>query len=227
MRVGEDIPVLFEDNHCLAVLKPSRLLVASDVTGDETLLALCREYVARSASGKGYVAPLHFLDRPVSGIVLFAKSSKAASRLSEQFRSHRMRKVYRAVVEKIPAPASGLLEDYLWKDEAKNLVTVVSAETRGAKPCSLEYRVLSTHDGRALLEILPRTGRSHQIRVQLSSRGWSIAGDTKYGARLTTSGWIALHAFELTFEHPTQRVPVTVHAGLPEAWREVYSKLEA
>jgi 23S rRNA pseudouridine1911/1915/1917 synthase len=196
MSPSPALQVLFEDRHCLVVAKPARLLTASDKTGDETLIGLARAYNAsRQAEGKkGYLAPLHFLDRPVSGVVMFAQSSKAASRLSAQLREGRIEKTYLAVVCG-PAPgAAGLLEDWLLKDKAENVVTVVPPGTALAKPCKLGFRRLGARGEHTYLELSPKTGRSHQIRVQLASRGMPIFGDKKYGAPAAWDGMIALHA---------------------------------
>lgn len=218
----ETLSVLFEDNHCLAVAKPPGLLVAGDDTGDETLLDRARSYLKRKYAKPGdvFLGLVHRLDRPVSGVVLYARTSKAAGRLSEQFRSGSVRKVYRAIVEAIPQPPEGELRDWLRKDEARNQSEVVPPATPGARDCRLNYRTLKTNASRflALLEILPQTGRSHQIRVQLSHQGWPIVGDRKYGAQSEFDRSIALHACELSFLHPTKKEPITVRVDPPSAW---------
>jgi 23S rRNA pseudouridine1911/1915/1917 synthase len=221
------LTILYEDKHCLVAAKPARLLTASDETGDETLLAQARAYhFARQAPGKkGYLVPVHFLDRPVSGAVIFALSSKAAARLGAQLKGRAMEKVYCALVEgKAPAP-SGELSDWLLKDHDANLVTVVPPGTADAKACKLAYRVLAEHGGLTLLEVRPATGRSHQIRVQLSSRGMPIFGDVKYGASAPWDGRIALHAWSVTFAHPVGQAPVTVTAPVPPYWAELGVRL--
>ncbi len=212
--------VLYEDRHVLAVLKPARLLTASDKTGDATLLELARAYHGgkQEEGKKGYLVPLHFLDRPVSGVVLFAVSSKAASRLSAQFRAGTIHKTYRAVVEGAPATPAAEVEDWLLKDEAENTVRAVRSGTPGAKHCALGFRQLAQHGGLTLLDVQPHTGRSHQIRVQLSSRGLPIYGDVKYGARHGFDNMIALHAYRISFDHPVTKERVTLTAPLPAAW---------
>jgi 23S rRNA pseudouridine1911/1915/1917 synthase len=220
--------ILFEDNHCIVVAKPARVLTASDKTGDETLLEMVRAYnAAQQVEGrKGYLVPLHFLDRPVSGIVLFARSSKAASRLSAQFREGRIEKVYNAIVEG-PAPArSGLLEDYLLKDRKENVVTPVAPGTAGAKASRLSYEQLGVDraSGRTWLEIRPKTGRSHQIRTQLASRGMPIYGDRKYGALHGWDGVIALAAVAVTFEHPVTKAPVALRCPVPDYWFDIWPR---
>lgn len=225
--VNAPFTVLFEDHHCLVVAKPSRLLVASDATGDATLLALVRAaHAAQLAPGKkGYLVPLHFLDRPVSGVVMFAKSSKAASRLSADFRGGRIEKVYRAVVEGYPRETDALFEDWLLKDKEANRVKVVRAGTPHAKACRLRCRVLARHGNLSLLDIRPYTGRSHQIRVQLSSRGMAIYGDVKYGSSTPWDGAIALHARHVTFSHPVSKESLTITATLPPSWDELWPRI--
>lgn len=221
--------VLFEDNHCIVVVKPARMLTASDKTGDETLLELVRQHnSARQAPGKkGYLVPIHFLDRPVSGVVMFACSSKGAERLNEQFRSRKIQKTYLAVVEGTPAPAAGELVDFLHKDHDSNITTRVRAGTPGAKESRLFYKTLGHKNGLSLLQINPITGRSHQIRVQLSGQGWPIYGDVKYGASRTWDGMIALHAHAVTFTHPTQKTPVTLQTPVPAEWEDIWPSVNS
>ena len=223
--MSTQLQVLFADNHCLVANKPARLLTLGDDSGDLTLLGLVRDYhSARQAPGKkGYVAPLHSLDRPVSGVVMFALSSKAAARLSEQMRSRRIAKTYLAIVEGEPPAASGVLTDTLLKDRERNLTAVVEDDTPGAKHCELAYRVVERRGRLSLLVVEPRTGRSHQIRVQLSQAGMPIYGDVKYGASQGWDGQIALHARAVTFTHPVNKTPVHVAAPVPEVWREIWA----
>lgn len=198
-----------------------------DRTGDESLVDLAREYLRHKYDKPGnvFVGVVHRLDRPVSGVLLFARTSKAAARLSEQFRKHTVRKVYHCVVEGRPTEASGELVDWLAKDESRNLSRAVRGPgTRGqgsedAKLSRLNYRCLKSVGSLSLLEIELLTGRSHQIRVQLSSRGMPICGDAKYGSKKKLDGWLALHAASLTFEHPTQRNSITVNAPHPAEWK--------
>lgn len=215
--------VLYEDRHCLVVCKPPRLLTVSDESGDETLLSLVREYNAsRQAPGKkGYVAPIHMLDRPVSGVIMFALSSKAAARLSDVFRKRELEKIYLAVVETVPAVSQAVLIDYLLKDRDSNTSRVVHAGTADAKRCELSYKVLATGHGRALLEVKPVTGRSHQIRVQLSNAGFPIYGDMRYGSKVEFSGAIALHACRLEFQHPVTKEKLKISVPPPESWRSL------
>ena len=212
--------VLYEDNHCIAVVKPAGLLTAGDRTGDVSLADQVRDYlrVKYKKPGNVFVGIVHRLDRPVGGVVLFARTSKAASRLSEQFRSGRVEKVYEALVEGRVALREGLLEDRLVKDHKKNVVRCSSAANPRARESQLSYRRLRTAPSTTLLEIRPMTGRSHQIRVQLASAGHPIVGDRKYGSKRPFEDGIALRAVRLTFEHPTTKLPITVEAAAD--WRE-------
>jgi 23S rRNA pseudouridine1911/1915/1917 synthase len=226
------LDVLYEDNHCLAVAKPAGLLTQGVPPGVPTLEALARAYLKEKykKAGNVYLGIPHRLDRPVSGVVLFAKSSKAAARLAEQFRDRRVEKVYHALVERSPAgdlpPAEGDWEDWLVKhpDQARSERVEPGAE--GGKPARLHYRLLRAFDDGALLEVRPQTGRMHQIRVQAAHRGWPVRGDELYGARLPfgppaelpRDRAIALHARSLTFLHPIRYEPVAVSAPFPAAW---------
>ena len=226
--------ILHFDRHLLVVAKPARLLTAGDATGDDTLLARVREWHQRELAGtkKGFLAPVHFLDRPVSGAVMFALSSKAAARLAAAFKASQIHKTYHALVEcraKHAALSSEpvLAEDWLLKDTDRNLVTVVPKGTPAAKACALTYRLLTTPSvhggGRAPLEVRPRTGRSHQIRVQLSSRGLSIYGDVKYGASVPWQGGaIALHARRLELAHPVGGAPLSITCPYPSGWSDIW-----
>lgn len=212
--------ILFEDNHCLAINKPPRLLTVADHTEHVNLLDLAKNYLREKYRKPGdvFLGVVHRLDRPVSGVVLFARTSKAASRLSDQFRTRSMQKIYWAVVGGKVTPSKGVLEDWILKEEDENLSKVTKPNAPGAKHCLLRYEEIPLAGGPTLLEIQPETGRSHQIRVQLGSRKWPIAGDRKYGSSFAGGGTIGLHAVELTFEHPTLKTPVNVAAAPPESW---------
>jgi len=214
------LEILFEDNHCLVVSKPARCLTAPDETGDETILDLAKAYLKRKYQkpGEVYLGLVHRLDRPVSGVLLLARTSKAAARLSEQFRERDVHKVYHALVEGTPVPESGTLTDFLLKRGSGNKVRAVEPNTPGAKRSVLSYRVLEPRGNFSLLEVRPETGRSHQIRSQLSHQGWPICGDGKYGSR--TPRWeIALHARSLEFVHPTRSETISVIAPYPPFWK--------
>ncbi|HLJ10296.1 MAG TPA: RluA family pseudouridine synthase [Planctomycetaceae bacterium] len=218
------LDVLYEDNHCIAVAKPARVLTAGDKTGDVSLLELVKQYLKNKyrKPGNVFVGVVHRLDRPVSGVVLFARTSKAAGRLAEQFRKATVRKVYRAIVEGHLTEPSGEFADWLLKNEETNVVRVVAAGTPSSRLAQLRFRRLESSGSVSLLEVTPTTGRSHQIRVQLASRGHPIYGDRKYGSKHSLPGSIALHAAELTFAHPTRREPVTLRAPDPTNWRHLF-----
>jgi 23S rRNA pseudouridine1911/1915/1917 synthase len=210
------LQVVYEDNHVLAVIKPAGLLTAGDRTGDISLVDLVRDYlrVKYKKPGNVFVGVVHRLDRPVSGVVLFARTSKAAGRLAEQFRSGRVEKVYQALVQGLVAEREGLLVDRLVKDHKTNVVrrSTTKADPH-ARESRLSYRRLRTQGDTTLLEIRPTTGRSHQIRVQLAANGHPIVGDRKYGSTRKFENGIALRAVRLIFEHPTTKVPITVEAA--------------
>jgi 23S rRNA pseudouridine1911/1915/1917 synthase len=219
------LDVLLEDNHCLAVNKPAGLLAQGDETGETSLVDLAREYLRAKYAKPGnvFVGLVHRLDRPTSGVVLLARTSKGADRLAKQFREGTVRKVYLAVVEGVPESESGEWADRLSKDAARNVVRVVDEGDPRGRDARLAFRVIEIRGSTSILEIVPATGRSHQIRVQLASRGLPIVGDRKYGAGSTLIAIdgkprIALHAGEVTFQHPTRAEAITVVAPLPEDW---------
>jgi 23S rRNA pseudouridine1911/1915/1917 synthase len=226
------LTVLYEDNHCLAVAKPAGLLTQGVPPGVPTLEAMAKSYLKEkyAKAGNVYLGIPHRLDRPVSGVVLFARSTKSARRLAEQFRERQVRKLYWAVVERSPSgqlpPPEGEWEDWLLKVQDEARAERVAPDTPGARHASLRYRVLRELPEGALLEVEPRTGRMHQIRVQAAARGWPVRGDVLYGARLpfgpevelARDRVIALHARSLTFLHPIHYEPVTVTAPPPPDW---------
>ncbi len=218
------LPILYEDNHCLAVDKPAGRLVQADATGDATLLDDAKAYIQEKYGKPGnvYLASLHRLDRPVSGAVLFARTSKAAKRLADAFRRGAVEKRYLALVAGAPASRTGQCVDWLRKDEAANRVHVTEPGAPGAKEARLRYEVWGdAAGGRAWLAVWLQTGRPHQIRVQLARLGCPVVGDLRYGhgRGLKLGHWIALHAWRLTFPHPTRQEPVTVTAPVPAAWK--------
>jgi 23S rRNA pseudouridine1911/1915/1917 synthase len=221
--------ILLEDGPLIAVNKPAGLLTQGVPHGHPTLEAWVKDYLRGKYAKPGnvYLGVPHRLDRPVSGIVVFAKNSKAAARLAEQFRERSVRKVYLAVTERIPDQPAGRLTDWLLKDAAAAHVTVVEPGTDGAREAILDYRILVQHNGRALLEIELQTGRMHQIRVQLASRGWNIVGDLQYGATLEPAAApmydrlvspIALHARRLSLAHPIRYDRIELMAPVPADW---------
>lgn len=215
--------ILWEDNHVLAVNKPTGLLTMGDSTGSPTLVDAVKRYLKEKYHKPGdvFLGVVHRLDRPVSGVVLFARTSKAAARLSAQFRDRSVEKTYLAWVDsRVDAPL-GTLHHWLRKDRTTNHVSVVAARSPGAQECLLNFCRKNSSGASTLLEITPETGRSHQIRVQLSAQGWPIAGDKKYGSRTCWPEGIALHARCITFDHPTQHQPCTVTAALPASWQRL------
>jgi 23S rRNA pseudouridine1911/1915/1917 synthase len=217
----DNLEVLFEDNHLLAVNKPAMLATMGVAEDRESLLSVAKEYVKRKYSKPGnvYLGIVSRLDAPVTGVVLLARTSKSAARLSEAFRSRRVKKVYLAVVEGTPAAAAAILEHYLRKDERHRKVHVTNESSEGAQLARLEYRTLATSGAMSLLEVELNTGRKHQIRVQLAKIGHPIVGDRKYGSGLRLSAGIALHAFRVELEHPVRREPIEIEAPIPAAWR--------
>ncbi|MBJ6117038.1 RluA family pseudouridine synthase [Pontibacter sp. BT310] len=212
------LDVLFEDNHVLVVNKPAGLLVHGDETGDITLADLAKEYIKEKYGKPGnvFIGVVHRLDRPVSGVVLMAKTSKALARLNELFRSKKTRKIYWAIVLNRPQQESGTLVHWLVKDSSKNVTKAFAKENAAGQRSELNYKLLGDHQGKYLLEVNPITGRPHQIRVQLASMRCPIVGDLKYGAaQPLPDKSIALHARQLEFEHPTLKTTITVSAPLP------------
>lgn len=213
--------ILYEDNHLLAVNKPADLLVQGDRTGDPTLLDLARAYLKHryDKPGNVYLGLVHRLDRPVTGVVLFARTSKAASRLSRQFRAGTVVKFYLVVVEGAPEPAAGELSHELaGSGDARGVTRVSPSVFEGSKSARLRYRVIGRAARRSLLEVELLTGRRHQIRAQLAAAGWPILGDRKYGARQPAPPGIALHASRLEFAHPIGGAAVRLEAPLPPGW---------
>lgn len=220
--------VLYEDNHCLAVCKPAGLLTQGVPAGLPTLEAWAKQYLKERHAKRGnvYLGIPHRLDRPVSGVVLFARNTKAARRLAEQFQSRQVEKMYWAAAEGNVEPAAGAWEDWLLKLPEEARVVPAAEGAPGVRRAVLRYRRLAEGPGITLLEIRPETGRTHQIRVQAAVRGWPLLGDALYGARRPFGVLdlgprerpIALHARALTFLHPVRYGPVTVVAPLPVDW---------
>jgi 23S rRNA pseudouridine1911/1915/1917 synthase len=228
-RFVDDPPfdILFEDNHCLAVLKPAGVPSAHFEGREQTMDIIVKSYLKKKYGKPGnvFLGIVHRLDKPVSGVLLFARTSKAASRLSEQFRAGSIEKVYWAVVEGESLPAAGSFEDWLKMDEDAGRIEVVDPDTPGARQALLHYTTLATHGGLALLALRPQTGRKHQLRVQLAHHGHPIYGDAKYGSIRIFGKVIALHARSLTFLHPIRYEPVTLTADVPRTWRGRFAYL--
>ncbi len=217
------LKILYEDNHLIAVYKPAGVLVQGDVTKDPTLMDEVKYYLKTKYHklGKVFLGLLHRLDRPVQGIILFAKTSKGAARLSEQFRKHEVKKIYEAIVIGKPKELKATLVHYLKKDSQKNKTAVSEKRSIGAQEAVLHYRVEKSNAKYSLLKITLETGRPHQIRAQLAAIGCPILGDVKYGAPAPLADKsIALAAISLTFQLATQPEMKTVELAVPEVWRK-------
>ena len=213
-----EVEVLYEDNHLIAVNKKPGQIVQGDKTGDEPLSEKVKTFLKEKYNKPGnvFAGVIHRIDRPVSGVVLFAKTSKALSRMNELFRTRDVKKTYWAVVKNKPPHDSGTLVNYLVKNEKTNQSKAVSAENKSALRSELAYKVLASTNSFFLLEIDPTTGRHHQIRVQLSTMGSPIKGDVKYGFKRTNEdASIHLHARKLNFEHPVTKEKVEIIAPPP------------
>ena len=219
------VSLLFEDNHCLVVDKPAGLPSQPDDSGDACLVDLVAADLKQryNKPGNVYVGLVHRLDRPTSGVVLIAKTSKAAARLSAQFHDGIVEKTYLAVVEGHPLIEEGTWVDLLVKDRQRNVVRTVGSNERDSVEARVSFRVVELFDRTTLMELKPLTGRSHQLRVQLASRGLPIIGYRKYGAKSTLIARdgrprVALHAYQLKFNHPTRGEALEVLAPLPADW---------
>ena len=208
--------IIYEDNHLLVIEKPSNIPVQKDSSKDIDMLTLLKDYrkINENKPGEAFIGLVHRLDRPVSGIMVFAKTSKAASRLSDQIRQNTFHKTYLAVVSGT-LPTQGKFEDYLIKNEKENKSYVTTKE-KGKYSC-LEYQVLSTKDNMSLVEINLITGRSHQIRLQFSSRNHPLIGESKYGHNPNNID-IALFAKSITFNHPTSKEELTFTLDIPNKY---------
>jgi 23S rRNA pseudouridine1911/1915/1917 synthase len=215
------LEVLYEDNHLLAVNKPAGLPTMGTPGGRPTLLTVAKEYVkARyQKPGNVYLGVMSRLDAPVTGVVLLARTSKAAARLTEQFRSHTVQKTYWAVVEGVLEPAAGSLVDWLGHDDRHRRMHIVGRTMPDAREARLSYKRLKVIEGNSWLEVELETGRKHQIRLQLAHHGHPIIGDRKYGSRESFPIGIALHARRLVVSHPTTGARLEFEAPLPETWR--------
>lgn len=212
--------ILYEDNHLIAVNKMPGQIVQGDKTGDPCMSDEIKAFIKQrdSKPGNVFCGVIHRIDRPVSGVVLFAKTSKALSRMNEQVKSRNFHKVYRAIVRNRPPKPYDHLEDYLLRNEKLNKSFIVGSDHANAKLASLDYRIIATSKGGYhRLEITLHTGRHHQIRCQLANIGCPIKGDLKYGAsRSNSDGSISLHAYSIQFPHPTRPEEITITA--PEPW---------
>ena len=221
------LDILFEDNHCIAVAKPAGVPSTHFQGTEETLDRAVKEYLKEKYKKPGnvFLGIVHRLDKPTSGVLLFARTSKAAARLAEQFRQGTIEKIYWAIVEGEVNRPAGSLEDWLRKDAELGRVEVVEPQERGARQALLHYQRRAMHNGLTWLELRPQTGRTHQLRTQLAHHGHPIYGDAKYGSAYIFGNAIALHARALTFLHPIRYEPITVTAELPRKWRGRFAYL--
>ncbi|MGX4598155.1 RluA family pseudouridine synthase [Faecalimicrobium sp. JNUCC 81] len=202
------IKVIYEDNHLLVVEKPVNILSQGDDTNDKDMVNLLKQYVKEKYNKPGnvYIGLIHRLDRPVGGAMVFAKTSKSASRLSEQVRNKTFKKTYRAIIHGNMNKSEDTLKDYLYKNKKTNMVSVVSKNHKEAKNAELSYKTLERKNGFSLVEIDLKTGRSHQIRVQFSSRKHPLFGDQRYGQDVNKVGQqISLWSYKIEIEHPTTK----------------------
>ena len=217
--------ILYEDNHIIAVSKTCHEIVQGDKTGDTPLSDIVKGYIKEKYQkpGEVFLGVTHRLDRPTTGVVLFARTSKALTRLNAMFQSHeQIRKTYWAIVEKNErllgnvANEATRLENYLWRNEKQNKSFVVKPGTKDAKHAALSYKTIAQSERYMLLEINLETGRHHQIRCQLAAIGLPIKGDLKYGAkRSNPDGGISLHARKIEFIHPVSKLPISITAPVP------------
>lgn len=211
--------IMYEDNHILVVNKPTGIPTQDDESGDTSLFDKVKNYIriTYDKPGEVYLGLVHRLDRPVSGIVLFAKTSKAAARLSEMIKNRNIEKTYLAIVENKPSQMRGEIKCFIWKDNATNKSYCSEKPKKGGKEALLHYKVLSNINKDWLLEVKPVTGRSHQIRSQLSWIGCPIIGDSKYGSKIPLNDRsICLQAHKLSFIHPVKKEPIEIQALDPK-----------
>jgi 23S rRNA pseudouridine1911/1915/1917 synthase len=213
------ISVLYEDNHLIIINKPPGALVQADKTGDQPITNDVKAYIKEHYDKPGdvFLGVIHRIDRPVSGVVIFARTSKALERMNEMFKNREVQKTYWAVTGKIPNPTEGVLKHYTIKDSERHKAKIFPKEMPDSKACELSYRLIAESERYFLLEVEPKTGRYHQIRAQLSYIGCPIKGDIKYNwPRTNEDGSIHLHARSVTFIHPVKKTPITVTAPVPD-----------
>ena len=218
--------VLFEDNHIIAVNKSNSEIVQGDKTGDDALCDKVKAYIKNKYNKPGdvYLGVVHRIDRPVSGVVVFARTSKAAARLSKMFQDKEVKKTYWAIVKNLPEEDEGRLVHYMIKNQEKNRSKAFDAPKKNSKEAILNYKLVSSSANYHLLEVDLETGRHHQIRCQLAKIGCPIRGDLKYGApRSLKGGGINLHARKIQFMHPVKKEPIEIIAPVPKEeslWNE-------
>lgn len=220
------LEVLHCDNHLLAVVKPACIPIVPDESKDESLFDVARKWVETEFKkpGRAFLGVVHRLDRPVSGVVLFARTSKAAARLTDQFQDHTAQKTYVAICHGMPKHDDGELVQYLVKDHSKNVVKISTPKKSDAVRAVTHWRALKCEGKLTLVELIPETGRPHQLRVAMASLDMPIVGDLKYGApKPVRDKSIALHARDLTISHPTLKEPITFSCEPPHCrWWQLY-----
>lgn len=224
--------VLYEDNHIIVINKAAGEIVQGDKTGDAPLCDILKQYLKEKYNKPGnvFVGLPHRLDRPVSGIVVFAKTSKALERLNEMFRTGAVKKIYWAITKETPQPTEGTLSHWIVRNEKMNKSFAHRKETKEGKHAILYYRTLCCSQNYTLVEVELKTGRHHQIRCQLSAIGCPIKGDLKYGAkRSNPDGSISLHARRVEFVHPVSKIPLCIEAPVPadRLWQSFEENLQA
>jgi len=216
--------VIYVDNHLLIAAKPAGMLSQADETGDLDMLSWGKDWIKHTYQKPGavFLGLVHRLDRPASGLMVMARTSKAARRLSEQFRNHLIEKKYIAIVSGVP-PQQATWEDFLVK--TNRISSVATKETPGAKRAALSFHRLASESGFSMVAITLETGRAHQIRLQFASRGFPILGDFRYGSSSELDGQnLALHAYQLTLEHPVRREVQTWSLSPPKTWNPFFQK---
>lgn len=226
LSIVPQMQILYEDNHIIVVSKTSGEIVQGDKTGDKTLCDSVKEYIKEKYAKPGnvFLGIAHRLDRPVSGIVIFAKTSKALSRLNNMFRDGEVHKLYWAITQNMPQKEEDTLTHWIVRNEKQNKSYAYDREKPGSKKALLHYKVISSTDNYTLLAVNLMTGRHHQIRCQLSAIGCPIKGDLKYGSRRSNNdGSISLHARKVEFVHPVSKQPMCIEAPVPDdrLWREI------
>ncbi len=214
----EELTILHEDNHIIVVLKPQNIPSCEDDSKDLDMLTMIKEYIRKKYDKKGnvYLGLVHRLDRPTGGVMVFAKSSKAAARLSEQMKNGDFEKKYYTVLVGKPKEEKATLTNYMKKNVVNNMVYICSRSESGAKFAELDYTVLDHKDGLSLTEVRLHTGRSHQIRVQMSYNGTPVYGDMRYGGEKAKKGYLALWAYYLSFSHPVSHERMVFRVQPPE-----------
>jgi len=227
-----ELEIVYEDNHLIAISKPAGLLVHGDETGDTSLEELVKQYIKKKYNKPGdvWLGVLHRIDRPSSGTVIFARTSKAAERMNKLMQQRAIRKIYYVIVESRPEEVSARLHHWLQKNAENNTVRAFDKPKGDAKEAILEYEVVGEIDEKCLLRVELMTGRPHQIRAQLKKINCTILGDLKYGSKTALPDKsICLHCHSMQFEHPVQKNLLTISSGVPKtlAWRELGDLVES